>query len=477
MIEEKIWAGSETSLQAATEALVKLEASDRDEEPCDYPRLLSVDSGLATITIKGPLVNMDHPMLRFFGMTSYPEIRDALVAAVNDPEVKEILLDIDSGGGQVAGCDDTGNLIRAVHKVKPVTTYSDTMASAAYWLGCSAGKVYSNKSALVGSIGVIATFKEYSKQNEMEGVTVSIIRAGKYKALANQNEPLSKEGRAQIQALADAAYTVFVEHVAAMRKVDYATCDKKMADGQEFIGQAAADVGLTDGITTFDAVVGGLKKKILASLQKSMDNSPSNRFKLSGSTLPSGDSPMAKKALTEADIAALAAGATLEAVAHVETPALEGTQDGMQAEASTEEVKPEAKQEVEVKAEALVTVDASVQFMQNMVKEKDDALLAANVKITKLEEKLADVEAAHQPLLQIAIKSVQNMAVALNGTSLLSEGMAAVQVLAEHQRVTELFQKKFPIGGVAAVSADDTPAQTQIDPRHQARVNAVRFHK
>jgi len=186
---------------------------------------------------------------------------------------------------------------------------------------------------------------------------------------------------------------------------------------------------------------------------------------------------MAKKALTEADIAALAAGATLDAVVHVETPALEGTQDGMQAEAPAEEVKSEAKQEVEVKAEGSVVIDASVQFMQNMVKDKDDALLAANVKITKLEEKLADVEAAHQPLLQIAIKSVENMAVALNGTSLLSEGMAAVQVLAEHQRVTELFQKKFPIGGVAAVSADDTPAQTQIDPRHQARVNAVRFHK
>ncbi len=186
---------------------------------------------------------------------------------------------------------------------------------------------------------------------------------------------------------------------------------------------------------------------------------------------------MAKKPLTEADIAALAAGATLDAVVHVETPAIEGTQDGMQAEAPAEEVKPEAKQEVEVKAEGSVVIDASVQFMQNMVKEKDDALLAANVKIAKLEEKLADVEAAHAPLLQIAIKSAQNMATALNGTSLLSEGMPAVQVLAEHQRVTELFQKKFPIGGVAAVSSDDTPAKTQIDPRHQARVNAVRFHK
>lgn len=475
MIEEKIWAGSETSLQAAIDGLAKLEASSNEDEPCDEPRLLSVADGLATITIKGPLVNMDHPMLRFFGMTGYPEIRDALVAAVNDPEVKEILLDIDSGGGQVAGCDDTGNLIRAVHKVKPVTTYSDTMASAAYWLGCSAGKVYSNKSALVGSIGVIATFKEYSKQNEMEGVTVSIIRAGKYKALANQNEPLSKEGRAQIQALADAAYTVFVEHVAAMRKVDYATCDKKMADGQEFIGQAAADVGLTDGITTFDAVVGGLKKKILASLSKSMDNSPSNRFKLSGSTLPSGDSPMAKKALTEADIAALAAGATLNAEGTV-TQELEGTGNGLQTETPAEEVKQEPV--VEAKAEQLASTDTSVQFLQSLVKDKDDALLAANVKIAKLEEKLADVEAAHAPLLGIAIKSAQNMATALNGTSLLSEGMAAVQVLAEHQRITELFQKKFPIGGVAAVSSEEsTPAKTQIDPRQQARVNAVRFHK
>jgi signal peptide peptidase SppA len=455
VMEEKIWAGSETSLQAALD-------------------------GLAKITIKGPLVNIDDPMLRYFGMTGYPEIRDALVAAVNDPEVKQILLDVDSGGGQVSGCDDTGNLIRAIHKVKPVTTYSDTMASAAYWLGCSAGKVYSGKAALVGSIGVIATFKEYSKQNEMDGVTVSIIRAGKHKALANRNEPLSKEGRAQIQALADAAYGVFVEHVAAMRGRPYEYTDKTMADGQEFIGQAAADVGLTDGITTFDAVVGGLKKKILASLSKATDNTGINRFTLSGGLTPttSEDSSMAKKALTEADIAALAAGATLDAETQAETKT-EGADDGLQAEKTTEEVMTQSEAAVDPvdPVAPVAPVDASVQFMQNMVKEKDDAILAANLKISKLEERLADVEASHTPLLQIAIKSAKNMATAMNSTSLLSESMAAVQVLAEHQRVSELFQKKFPIGGVAAVSSDDTQTKTQIDPRRQARVNAVRFQK
>ena len=202
---------------------------------------------------------------------------------------------------------------------------------------------------------------------------------------------------------------------------------------------------------------------------------------------------MAKKALTEADIAALAAGATLDAVVHIETPKLDdvtlegvrvaaskGAEEALQAAAAAEEVKAEEALEVEAKTEAPVTMDASVQFMQNMVKEKDEALLAANVKIAKLEEKLVDVEAAHEPLLQIAIKSVKNMATALNGTSLLSEGMAAVQVLAEHQRVTELFQKKFPIGGVAAVSATSTPKKSGayvMTNVTQAQINAVRGSK
>jgi ClpP class serine protease len=168
------------------------------------------------------------------------------------------------------------------------------MASAAYWLACSAGRVYSSKAALVGSIGVKATFKEYSKQNEMDGVKVTVIRAGKFKALADPNEPLSKAAEAQIQALADASYGVFVDHVAAMRGRSYEYTDKTMGDGQEFIGQAAVDVGLTDGITTYDAVVGGLKKKILASLTKTMDNGNSNRFSLSGSVAPTlcGETPM-----------------------------------------------------------------------------------------------------------------------------------------------------------------------------------------
>ena len=474
--EERCWAGSEASYETALEAEIKIAAGSFDkEDECESPRLLAVSEGLAVITVKGPLVNSDSPYLKYFGVTGYPEIRDAVLAAVSDPEVKQILLDVDSGGGAVSGCADTGALIRAAHKVKPITTYGETMASAAYWLGCSAGRVYSGKAALVGSIGVKATFKEYSKANEMEGVTVTVIRAGKDKALADSNEPLTKAGEAQIQAMVDASYGVFVDHVAEMRGRTYEYTDKTMADGQEFIGQAAVDVGLTDGITTFDAVVGGLKKKILASLSKPMDNTGTNRFKLSGDLAPTTpeDSTMAKKALTEADIAALAAGAAIEAVVEAVTDPTDTVtaevRNGVQEEAATEEV-----------VEKVATTDPTVQYLQSQIKDKDSELLQAGIKLAKVEEQLAELKATVDPLLSIAVKSVTNMAVALKSAPVATLSTPAAQVLAEHARLSDLFQKQFPIGGVAAVSASNEPKKSAayvMTNVTQAQLNAVRGSK
>jgi signal peptide peptidase SppA len=472
--EERVWAGSEASFQIALDAETKIAAGEWTQaQEGEQPRLLDVSDGLATITVKGPLVNADGPFLRMMGVTGYPEIREALIAAANDESVKQILLDIDSGGGAVSGCADTGNLIRQVHTLKPVTAYGETMASAAYWLGSSAGNVYAGRSSLVGSIGVKATFREYSKANEMEGVKVTVIRAGKYKALADSNEPLSKEGEAQIQALVDASYDVFVDHVAEMRGRSYEYTDKTMADGQEFIGQAAVDVGLVDGIATYDAVVGGLKKNILASLTKTKDNVSHNKFSLSGSVSDhSGEATMAKKALTEADIAALAAGVQID----VKPVEIEGAVDGLQNEAPAEE-KVEATVAAVPEQKTEEVPNQALQFMQAQIAAKDEAILAAGIKIAKLEDKLAGFEATHKPLLEIAVKSVRNMCLPMNAVCMVSTGMDATQVLAEHVRVSELFQKQFPIGGVAAISSNDASVKTQVDPRHLARVNAARFQK
>ena len=491
VMEERVWAGSEGSYDAALTAeqgLAERTASgqfDDDEDDEDSPRLLSVEDGIATVSIKGPLVNSDSPWLQYFGVTGYPEIRAAMLAAAEDPEVTQILLDIDSGGGAVSGVDDTAKLIRLVNdRVKPVTTYTDgAMCSAAYWLGSAAGEVFASKGAIVGSIGVIATHKEYSEAYKKEGVGVTVVRAGKFKALANSNEKLTEAGKAQLQKIVDASYEIFVDHVAAMRGKSYEYADKTMADGQEFIGQASVDVGLVDAVKTFDALITDLKGDSVAQSTNLMDNRNNDRFKLSGSTSTelSGDANMAKKALTEADIAALAAGVQVTASADTETTAEASAGDIAAADASAAaevgsvEQSSQNAEPVPV-AEDVKTV-ATVQLLTSQIQERDASLLAAGIKIAKLEEQVAEMAATSAPLVEIAAQAISNMRIAMRGSAYSAEGVGPVAVLAEYKSVSEQFKKQFKVGGVAAVSGD-APAESGrayvMTNVTQAQIDAVR---
>lgn len=503
--EERAWAGSQSSYERALEIEASIAEAMKagkhdDSEEDNGQHLLSVDNGVATINISGSLVNSDSRLLRMFGATGYPEIRDALLAAVNDPDVSHILLNIDSSGGAVSGCDDTAKLIKLINdKVKPVTAYTDSiMASAAYWLGSSAGEVLAGRSALVGSIGIKSTFAEYSKRNEMEGKTVTVIRAGKCKALADPNEPLTPEAEAQIKAVVDATYEVFVDHVAEARGKPHAYADKTMADGQEFIGKAAVEVGLVDKIATFDEVIGDLRRKSVALLPQTMDNHGKHSGSLSravAAQVPGGED-MGKRALTEADIAALAAGGLVgrattvssgESLDGAESAKVEVESAKVEAEKAAEAAKVEADAQAAAEAAEAAKVEAeaaqaaktseSVQLLTAQLKEKDAALLQAGIELNKVSEKLTEATALLDPLVAIAMRSAGNMSVAMNGSANICAGMTPAQVVAEHARLVPLFQAKYPVGGVAALSSAEDTQQTQIDPRHKARVNAVRFQK
>lgn len=494
LLEDKIWAGTETSLDAAMTAsqgiAVKLAAGQVDYDGDGPPRLLEVSDGVATITIRGSLTNNDSPLNALFGVTSYGEIREAMLSAAEDASVKQIMLDIDSGGGAVNGVADTANLIRTVNdRIKPVTAFTDgTMASAAYWLGSSAGSVVMGKSAVVGSIGVLSVHTEYSKALEAEGVTKTVVRAGSEKALANSIEPLSAKGRASIQALVDSAYEVFVDHVANMRGASYAHADMNMAQGREFIGESAVKAGLVDAINSFDQVMGLLKSKAIDSSNNFMDNrgKPNRSIIGQAGTNLSGEPDMGvknKQALTEQDIAALAAGASALKVGE-EIVAEAGASASVVAEAeagktielvvSTEVVK----EAVDVVAEKVANFDATIQLLNSQLAAKDEALLQAGIKLAKLEESAALVTASAGPLLEIVCKSINNMQVALNSPALDMSAMAPAQVLAEHGRWTAQFADKFKVGGVAAVTGEaanhgksDAYVMTNVT---QAQINAVR---
>lgn len=257
-----LWAGSEEAFDqflVASEGVHKalLAGKFMPQAEAEKPRLLSVSNGIGVVSIAGPLTSQDSWLNQLFGLTSYNEIRSAVGAAAEDPAIKSIVLDINSGGGTVSGMFDTAAFITQVNdSVKPVVAYTDGgMLSAAYMLGSSAGNVFSAPTGIVGSIGVLMMHVERSKALAQEGVTATVLRAGKYKATLNPVEPLTDQSRAQAQSILDEQYRVFVEHVAQARGVSYGTADQKMAQGREFVGAQALDAGLIDAVVSFDQLI------------------------------------------------------------------------------------------------------------------------------------------------------------------------------------------------------------------------------
>ena len=188
---------------------------------------------------------------------------------------------------------------------------------------------------------------------------------------------------------------------------------------------------------------------------------------------------MAKKALTEADIAALASGAQVTAEAKTEVDAV--TEPAPAAESSAAEQVGSEDQTSQNAEQVQVTEDvktsATVQLLASQIQERDASLLAAGIKSAKLEEQIAEMAATSAPLVDIAVQAISNMRIAMRGSAYSAEGIGPVAVLAEYKSVSEQFKKQFPVGGVAAVSSEAPAEKTHADPRHLARVNAVRFTK
>ena len=492
--EEKVWAGTEASLHAALDAeearATRMAAGERlGDKDRETSRLLSVDDdGVATISIKGSLTNDgDADWNEWMGMTGYPEIRDAMISAATDASVQHIILDIDSGGGAVSGVDDTAKLIRLVHdNVKPVTAFTDgSMYSAAYWLGSSAGEVYASKAAGMGSIGVIATHMERSEMLKEAGIGVTVVRAGKYKALANGVEKLTEEGKAQIQAGVDAAYKVFVGHVAEMRGKSYEFADSVMAQGREFYGQAGADAGLVDGIKSFDQVMSDVKRNLVDPSIKSAYTSgkQATGLRVEKDNGENGMGMKVRKALSEQDIAALAAGATLEADQAPETGAQAETDVAAQVEDVEVSAQVETSDEASVEGTGVgqaAEVDASagaLKFVAEQLKAAQDELVASKIEASKLKDKLEAMQAVVEPLKDIAAKAVNNMRVALGGSLIDMSASSPAQILAEHVAVSASFASKFKVGGVSATKVEEQVKKPAVGASHMARVNAARYSK
>ena len=216
--------------------------------------------GVAVIQIDGVLAKKMNLFSKISGGASTQLVSRDLAQALGDSRVHAIMLAIDSPGGAVDGIQNLADEVFAARSVKPIVAFADGfMTSGAYWIGSAAQEAYiSGDTVVTGSIGVAMQHVDVSQANQKAGLTVTDIYAGKYKRIASENKPLSEEGKAALQAMADQIYSVFVDSVARNRGTSSEIVLQDMADGKLFVGRAGIDAGLVDGVSTFNALISDL---------------------------------------------------------------------------------------------------------------------------------------------------------------------------------------------------------------------------
>ncbi len=217
-------------------------------------RVATTNEGVAVIPIVGSMSHRSTGIEAMSGMTSYSTLQKQFEAAFNDPKVGSILMDIDSPGGSVAGAFDFRDYLMSKKGTKPVYALArDAMCSAAYLIGSTADKVYATQTARVGSIGVVAMHTDASGKMEKEGLKPTFISAGKFKTAGNPYEKLEGEKLKYLQDSVDESYDMFINAVADARGIDKKAI--RDTEARVYGGKKAVEIGLADGIRTYESVI------------------------------------------------------------------------------------------------------------------------------------------------------------------------------------------------------------------------------
>ena len=221
----------------------------------DTRRPYAIVDGVAIIELTGPLLQ-SVPSLEEGTSTIFAR-RQVRMASVDDA-VKEIVLAINSPGGQAAGLGPLADDVREASRLKPtVASVSSIGASAAYWVASQCGSIVASPYASVGSIGVYTLLIDDVRFWDGVGVGWTLVTSGGIKGKWATGQPVDDELVEDAQREVDAVMSDFVRAVASGRGFVEAEV-RKMGTGHCWRAEEAMRLGLVDGIGSEDDVLSGL---------------------------------------------------------------------------------------------------------------------------------------------------------------------------------------------------------------------------
>lgn len=232
------------------------EAALQNRQNLPQPRAGSI----AIIPMHGVLAPRMNLMSETSGGTTFEKLTSQLHEAMGNKDVKTIVFDVDSPGGNAAGAPEFASEVRRARTKKPIVAVGQyKMASAAMWAMSGATKVYASPSAIVGALGIITAHNDLSESLAKLGVKRRYLYAGEGKADGNDTEPLSTDAEARIQSQINAAYGQMVSDVVHGRGQG-ATAEKvrKEWKAHTYSAAEAVSLGMIDGVATLNETLARL---------------------------------------------------------------------------------------------------------------------------------------------------------------------------------------------------------------------------
>ena len=203
--------------------------------------VIAAPGGRSGLTAAGSIARIN-----IEGLIRSDQERVEALERLEKSQAAAVIVHINSPGGTTAGSEQLYDALTRLKAKKPLVVVVEGLAaSGGYITAIAADHIIAQQSSLVGSIGVLFQFPNFSELLKTVGVKVEEVKSSPLKAAPNGFEPTSPEARAALDSLVKDSYAWFRGLVKERRAMDDAQLEK-VADGRVFTGRQAVELKLID---------------------------------------------------------------------------------------------------------------------------------------------------------------------------------------------------------------------------------------
>ncbi len=201
------------------------------------------EKSIAVIEIKGPILSPRHTV-------------DKLERYILNENIPAIVLRLNTPGGGISATQEIFETVKKARNSgkKVIASMGAVAASGGYYIAAACDTIMATPGTITGSIGVIATFPDFSELYQKIGINFNVVKSGKFKDTGSSSRKMTEEEKAQIDSLIMDSYEQFILAVSEGRNLNLDFV-RSVSDGRVFTGRQAVKQGLVDILGTYQDAI------------------------------------------------------------------------------------------------------------------------------------------------------------------------------------------------------------------------------